>query len=120
MDFISQLEAAFKQNKNEENAFQMKRYMKNLFSFYGIKTDERRAIFNDLVKSNQQEISENYREIALTLLKKEFRELHYCGIEILIKNLKRNYRKDEINLVETLLKCLLIHFINQIHYSRLF
>ena len=40
MDFISQLEAAFKQNKNEENAFQMKRYMKNLFSFYGIKTNE--------------------------------------------------------------------------------
>ena len=103
MDFISQLEAAFKQNKNEENAFQMKRYMKNLFSFYGIKSNERRAILHDLLKSNRQEISENYREIALTLLKKEFRELHYCGIEILIKNLKRNYRKDEINLVETFL-----------------
>ena len=103
MDFISQLEAAFKQNKNEENAFQMKRYMKNLFSFYGIKTNERRAILHDLLKSNKQEISKNYREIALTLLKKEFRELHYCGIEILIKNLKRNYRKDEINLVETFL-----------------
>ena len=103
MDFISQLEAAFKQNKNEENAFQMKRYMKNLFSFYGIKTNERRAILHDLLKSNKQEISKNYREIALTLLKKEFRELHYCGIEILIKNLKKNYRKDEINLVETFL-----------------
>ena len=103
MDFISQLEAAFKQNKNEENAFQMKRYMKNLFSFYGIKTNERRAILHDLLKSNKQEISKNYREIALTLLKKEFRELHYCGIEILIKNLKRNYSKDEINLVETFL-----------------
>ena len=103
MDFISQLEAAFKQNKNEENAFQMKRYIKNLFSFYGIKTNERRAILHDLLKSNKQEISKNYREIALTLLKKEFRELHYCGIEILIKNLKRNYRKDEINLVETFL-----------------
>ena len=103
MDFISQLEAAFNQNKNEENAFQMKKYMKDLFSFYGIKTTERRAIFHDLLKSYKQEISEDYREIALTLIKKEYRELHYCGIEILIKNLKKNYRKDDIKLVETFL-----------------
>ena len=104
MDFISQLEAAFNQNNNEENAFQMKKYMKDLFSFYGIKTTERRAIFHDLLKSYKQEISENYREIALTLFKKEYRELHYCGIEILIKNLKKNYRKDDIKLIETFLK----------------
>ena len=103
MDFISQLEAAFNQNKNEENAFQMKKYMKDLFSFYGIKTTERRAIFHDLLKSYKQEISENYREIALILLDKEYRELHYCGIEILIKNLKKNYRKDDIKLIETFL-----------------
>ena len=103
MDFISQLEAAFNQNKNEENAFQMKKYMKDLFSFYGIKTTERRAVFHDLLKSYKQEISENYREIALTLFKKEYRELHYCGIEILIKNLKKNYRKDDIKLIETFL-----------------
>ena len=103
MDFISQLEAAFNQNKNEENAFQMKKYMKDLFSYYGIKTTERRAIFHDLLKLYKQEISENYREIALTLFKKEYRELHYCGIEILIKNLKKNYRKDDIKLIETFL-----------------
>ena len=65
MDFISQLETTFNQNKNEENAFQMKKHMKDFFSFYGIKTTERRAIFLDLLKSNQQEISENYREIAM-------------------------------------------------------
>jgi 3-methyladenine DNA glycosylase AlkD len=103
MDFISQLEAVFNQNKNEDNAFQMKKYMKDLFSFYGIKTTERRAVFLELLKSNQQEISENYRAIALILLNKEYRELHYCGIEILIKNLKKNYRKDDIKLIETFL-----------------
>ncbi len=103
MGFIFQLEAAFNQKRNEENAFQMKKYMKNLFSFYGIKTDERRFIFYDLLKSNKQEIAENYRVIALTLLKKEYRELHYCGIEILIKNLKKNYQKDDIKLIEIFL-----------------
>ena len=103
MSFISLLEAAFELKRNEENAFQMKKYMKNLFSFYGIKTDERRAIFNELLKTHKEEISDNYREIALILLKKEFRELQYCGIEILIKNLKKNYKKDDINLIETFL-----------------
>ncbi len=103
MGFIFQLEAAFNQKRNEENAFQMKKYMKNLFSFYGIKTDERRFIFYDLLKSNKQEIAENYRVIALTLLKKEYRELHYCGIEILIKNFKKNYQKDDIKLIEIFL-----------------
>lgn len=103
MSFISQLEAAFDQKRNEENANQMKKYMKNLFSFYGIKTDVRRAIFHEIIKLNKQEISENYREIALNLLNKEYRELHYCGIEILIKNLKKNYQKDDVKLVETFL-----------------
>ena len=103
MGFIFQLEAAFNQKRNDENAFQMKKYMKNLFSFYGIKTDERRFIFHDLLKSNKQEIAENYRVIALTLLKKEYRELHYCGIEILIKNFKKNYQKDDIKLIEIFL-----------------
>lgn len=101
MSFISQLEAAFNEKRNNENAFQMKKYLKGLFSFYGIKTVERRTIFLELSKLNQQEIKENYREIALTLLKKEFRELHYCGIEILIKNLKKNYKKEDIDLIET-------------------
>jgi 3-methyladenine DNA glycosylase AlkD len=103
MDFISQLETAFNQNRNEENAFQMKKYLKNLFSFYGIKTTERRAVFLELLKLNHQEITENYREIALVLVNKEYRELHYCGIEILIKNLKKNYHKDDIKLIENFL-----------------
>ena len=103
MDFISQLETAFNQNRNEENAFQMKKYLKNLFSFYGIKTTERRAVFLELLKLNHQEITENYREIALDLVNKEYRELHYCGIEILIKNLKKNYHKDDIKLIEKFL-----------------
>ena len=103
MDFISQLETAFNQNRNEENAFQMKKYLKNLFSFYGIKTTERRAVFLELLKLNHQEITENYREIALDLVNKEYRELHYCGIEILIKNLKKNYHKDDIKLIENFL-----------------
>lgn len=103
MSFISDLETAFNKNRNPENAIPMAKYMKNLFSFYGIKSEERRAIFKEVCKANKDELNINSRKIAWELFNKEFRELQYCGIEILIKNLKNNYQKDDIKLIEKLL-----------------
>ncbi len=103
MNFISSIETAFQVKSNAENAFAMSKYMRNLFPFFGIKTDERRRIFKEICNENQKEISENTREIAQQLFAKKQRELHYCAIEILIKNLKGNYRKDDIKLIEKLL-----------------
>lgn len=103
MSFITDLETAFNKNRNPENAISMAKYMKNLFSFYGIKTVQRREIFKVVCKANKDELTQNFREIAWELYNKEFRELHYCGIEILIKNLKNNYQKDDIKLIEKIL-----------------
>ncbi len=103
MSFITNLETAFNKNRNPENAIPMGKYMKNLFSFYGIKAKQRREIFKEVYKTNKNELTQNFREIAWELFNKEFRELHYCGIEILIKNLKNNYQKDDIKLIEKLI-----------------
>ena len=103
MAFINQLENAFREISNAENALAMAKYMKNHFSFYGIKTTERRHIFKGIWKANKPEVSKNARGIALELYAKEQRELHYCAIEILIKQLKGNYRKDDIQLIEKVL-----------------
>ena len=103
MSFIEDLEKAFAENRDSKNAFAMAKYMRNYFSFFGIKTELRRLIFKNLCKVNQQEVSENPREIALKLYTKPQRELHYCAIEILIKELNGNYKKEDIQLIETLL-----------------
>ena len=103
MNFINDLETAFKESSNPENAHAMAKYMRNHFSFFGIKTEDRRLIFKTLCKENQSEISENPRAIALELYSKTQRELHYCAIEILIKQLKGNYKKEDIQLIEKLL-----------------
>ncbi len=100
MNFISTLETAFKEKSNPENALAMAKYMRNHFAFFGIKTDDRRQIFKTLCKENHLEISENPRAIALSLYSKPERELHYCAIEILIKKLKGNYKKEDIQLIE--------------------
>lgn len=101
--FINHLETAFLENNNPENALPMAKYMKNHFPFFGIKTTERRQLFKEIWKANKQEVSENARVIALALYAKEQRELHYCAIEILIKELKGNYKKEDILLIEKLL-----------------
>jgi 3-methyladenine DNA glycosylase AlkD len=103
MNFITALENAFKQNENPENAFAMAKYMKNHFTFFGIKTEERRRIFKEIWKENKYEVTENARAIALELYAKQEREFHYCAIEILIKELKGNYKKEDIQLIEKLI-----------------
>jgi 3-methyladenine DNA glycosylase AlkD len=103
MNFIAKLESAFQEKSNPENAFAMAKYMRNHFSFFGIKTDERRQIFKDIWKENQQEVAKNPREIAFKLYSKPQRELQYCAIEILIKQLKGNYTKEDIQLIEKLI-----------------
>ncbi|MFV8370769.1 DNA alkylation repair protein [Flavobacterium sp. LB2R40] len=103
MNFITALENAFKQNKNPENAFAMAKYMKNNFSFFGIKTEERRRLFIAIWKENKPEVATNTAEIAVALYSKNEREFHYCAIEILIKERKGNYKKEDIQLIEKLI-----------------
>ncbi|WP_281225240.1 DNA alkylation repair protein [Flavobacterium aquiphilum] len=103
MEFCSQLEKAFNENGNAENAVAMSKYMKNNFRFFGIKTEDRRRIFKNISTKNLLEIKDNPREIALFLYSKKERELHYCALEILIKHLKNNYTKDDIQLIEKLI-----------------
>lgn len=103
MNFIQALKTAFKQNRNPENAFAMAKYMKNNFPFFGIKTEERRRIFKTVWKENKQEVATGSRAIALALYSKQEREFHYCAIEILIKELKGNYKKEDIQWIENLI-----------------
>ena len=103
MNFITELENTFAENAKAENALPMAKYMKNLFPFFGIKTDKRRAIFKSLCKKHQTEINSNVRAIGWELFLKKERELQYCGIEILLKNLKNNYQVEDIIWIEQLL-----------------
>jgi 3-methyladenine DNA glycosylase AlkD len=103
MSFNVELERAFIKNSNTENAVAMSKYMKNNFKFFGIKTVERRQILKKLWKANQQEVSQNARQITLELFQKQQREFHYCTVEILIQELKQKNIKEDIQLIEKLI-----------------
>jgi len=103
MNFIDKLETAFANNSNTKNAAAMAKYMRNHFSFFGIKTEERRQLFKLIWNDCKNKIAENPREIVLELYAKPQRELQYCAIEILIEQLKGNYQKEDIHLIEKLI-----------------
>ena len=103
MDFIDELSLAYAKNASAENAPAMEKYMKNLFTFHGIKTDVRRSLHKLAAENHKDEIKKNARETALKLYTKKEREYHYSAIEILIKELKKKFRKDDIGLIEKLL-----------------
>ena len=55
MKFCSDLEADFRKASNNELAIPMENYMKNNFTYLGIKTEQRRAIFKSNYEQNKAE-----------------------------------------------------------------
>ncbi|TRW24843.1 DNA alkylation repair protein [Flavobacterium zepuense] len=103
MVFIDAISQAYIANANAQNAEAMAKYMKNLFPFIGLKTDVRRALLKAELANFKDEIKENPRQIALDLYGKKEREYHYTAIEILMKELKKNFIKEDITIIEKLL-----------------
>lgn len=103
MTFVTDLEQEFRKVASTEIAAPMEAYMKNNFSFFGIKTTPRRALFKEIRKLHKEEVKQHAREIAWELFQKEEREFHYCAIEILMKELKKNYQKEDIHLIEKMI-----------------
>lgn len=103
MTFVTELEQDFRKNAAVEIALPMEAYMKNNFSFLGIKTTPRRTLFKEVWKLHKEEVKQNAREISWELFSKREREFHYCGIEILMKELKKKYLKEDIQLIEKMI-----------------
>lgn len=49
-----EIKRRFEQTEDKENAISMAKYMRNLFSFYGVPTPERKAIYKDLLKEEKK------------------------------------------------------------------
>lgn len=103
MDFITILTLRFQENASAENAIPMARYMKDNFLFLGIKTATRRSILKEIVTLHKNEVKTNCRSIATQLFSLPEREYHYCAVDILMRELSKNFVPDDITLIEKLL-----------------
>jgi 3-methyladenine DNA glycosylase AlkD len=103
MNFSNDLETDLRQKAHRETAIPMENYMKNNFTFLGIKTEERRAIFKRNYEQHKAEIKSNFRAITWELFTKKEREFHQCAIDLICKESKKKYVLDDIQLIEKLL-----------------
>jgi 3-methyladenine DNA glycosylase AlkD len=103
MSFIQNLEQDLHQKANRELAIPMENYMKNNFSFLGIKTEERRAIFKENYEKYKSEVKSDFRNIAWVLFNKKEREFHQVAIDLLVKESKKKYILEDIKLIENLI-----------------
>ncbi len=82
MDKYNKMKRSFEANKNDKQAEQMAKYMKNKFSFYGIKTPLRRALYKDFLKDEKQNSAIDWKFLD-QCYGDEHREFQYLAIDYL-------------------------------------
>jgi len=95
------LENKFRKNANPENAFFMKKYMKDKFFFLGIKSPERRALTRTFYKNYNRPDINILENIIRKLWDLKEREFQYFAMELVEKELKKMVQND-IQLFEFL------------------
>ena len=103
MDFITDLKETFQKHANQSNRLPMEAYMKNKFTFLGIKSVQRKHLLKEVMKRHIHEVSENPRQIVKALYGKGKREYHYCAMELMSKQLNKKFKLEDIWLIEYLI-----------------
>lgn len=92
----------FVQHANFLKAKDMQKYMKDLFSFYGIDSPTRRQLLKSIIAKEGKPNSQTIRELALLLWKAEEREMQYAAMDFLDSIKKKPFESDLL-LIEELI-----------------
>ena len=104
LELIHQLESDFEKNQNEFEAEGMSRYMKNRFTYFGIKKPKRALIQKEWFSHISKDLtSENKRDLVLELWQKEQREFHYVAMDFMAKWKDKEILLEDIDFIEFLL-----------------
>ena len=97
LEYIAVLEQEFMRNSNSDLALQQKAYLRNQFQFFGISTQQRRAIQCPFLHKTMLPPKTEYHELVKVLWSKKEREFNYFAQELSLKYLKCT-EKEDINL----------------------
>jgi len=99
MKYIDDLQKIFEANSNVENAYYMKKYMKNKFEFLGIKKPLRDGITKELLKRKNLPKKSELFDTIIELNSFPFREYHQFTLE-LMKKFVPQFDKSDIEMLE--------------------
>lgn len=86
--FVAALHEALLHASQPEIAPQMAAYMKDQFAFYGLKKPARQAVTQAFVAQHGWPDASQLQEVMRLIWEQEYREMHYFGLELLVKQLK--------------------------------
>jgi 3-methyladenine DNA glycosylase AlkD len=87
--YLEKVKRLYAAHANPDNAFFMKRYVKNRFDFYGIKTPERRALSRQIMQSEGIPEGETLLRLCRFCFEANHREIQYFVDDLLRKALPR-------------------------------
>ena len=87
MDRYLEIKKQFESNRDEENAVKMAAYMRNLFSFYGLATPKRKAIYKEFLKEEKKRKIIDW-DFLDKCYEDEYREFQYLVMDYLIARQK--------------------------------
>lgn len=94
--YYQELDARLEAVAIEANAIPMKKYMKNHFEFYGIKSVPRKAVVSGFVKEYGKISEEGLDEFVRLCWDNPYRELHYACLDIIEKEKKPKLERLEL------------------------
>ena len=94
--YYQELDARLEAIAIEANAIPMKKYMKNHFEFYGIKSADRKAVVSSFIKEFGRISEEGIDEFVRLCWDNPFRELHYACMDIIEKEKQQKLERLEL------------------------
>lgn len=101
-DYLLSLKSLFKQHSDPDAAAPMKRYMRDQFEFFGIKTPERKAIFRRFVAEVGLPRASRLESIIRELWDLPQREYQYAAMDLLDES-RRVLAPEAVALLEQLI-----------------
>lgn len=99
MDYLEELELLFSAHTNETIAIQQSAYMRNQFSYYGIKSPQRRQLTMTLLSKHRLPPKNQIEHLLHELWIREERDYQLFGLDLACKY-KRNIDHDDLALFE--------------------
>ncbi|MBV4356607.1 DNA alkylation repair protein [Pinibacter aurantiacus] len=97
--YLQPLQELFEENANKTIAEGQSAYMRNMFSYYGLKTPERRMIFKEFIAAQSLPSYEELPALIKWMWQQPQREWQYIAIELAAK-MKKQWKEDFLELIE--------------------
>lgn len=101
-EWFELIQHEFVQHANFVKAKGMQKYMKDLFSFYGIDSPTRKQLIKKIITKEGKPSPQIVRELALLLWKAEEREMQYAAMDLL-DTIKKKPIESDLAMIEQLI-----------------